>query len=178
MKRVRHHSYKHVNQHNDGHAMISHQHVLPDQFSDRLDVPFADGTELSQTKQGPEECEPTVPQSVTEQQNKHSVRAEFTIKYPVYTQKNVIWIAIYNAILIIKILSCVIKRSIWIAIWIILIQILGGLRCNNDCAINNSMMRFVVFDNECPGNIFSIAIQIILAPCKRGKYDSKTDPKG
>ena len=41
------------------------------------------------------------------------------------------------------------KHSMWIAIWIILIQILGGLRCNNDWTMNKNEMCFVEFDNEC-----------------------------
>ena len=38
----------------------------------------------------------------------------------------------------------------WIAIKIILIQILGRLRCNNYWTMNNNVMRFVVLNNECP----------------------------
>ena len=42
------------------------------------------------------------------------------------------------------------KHSIWIMIWIILIQILGGLQCDNEWTINNIVMRFVVLNNICP----------------------------
>ena len=67
------------------------------------------------------------------------------------------------------------KHSIWITIWIISIQILGILRCNNDWTMNNNVVHFVVLN----GYIFSfaiqiaiqfaiqIAIQIIFAPCKQ-----------
>ena len=34
-----------------------------------------------------------------------------------------------------------------IAIWIILIHILGGLRCNDDRIMNNNVMHFVVWKN-------------------------------
>ena len=42
------------------------------------------------------------------------------------------------------------KHSIWIAIWIILIQILGWFRYNNDWTMNYNVMQFVVLNNECP----------------------------
>ena len=64
----------------------------------------------------------------------------------------------------------------------ILIQILGGLRCNNDRTMNNNVMRFVCIVNgynfwimiEIAIQIaIQIVIQIIFALCKRGITDNQ-----
>ena len=65
--------------------------------------------------------------------------------YPIYTEQNDLDRNL-DQDLDPEILSC--KHLIWIAIWINLIQILGGLQCNNDWTTNNNVMSFVVVYND------------------------------
>lgn len=51
LERVGHHCNEHINEDDDGHRVIAHEHVLGDALSEALDLSFAHGAELRQPEE-------------------------------------------------------------------------------------------------------------------------------
>ena len=55
LERVGHHGDEHVDENDDGHRMVHHQHILADLFGERLRLALANGVQLGQPEERPEE---------------------------------------------------------------------------------------------------------------------------
>jgi len=82
LERVGHHSNKHVNEDDDGHRVITQQHVFGDALSEILDLSFAHGAELRQPEQRPEQRHVTFPQAAAVR--KSAARQQRTLSLTYY----------------------------------------------------------------------------------------------